>query len=247
VLISNNTVRNIDSTVYQGEAIVVDPSATNISIIGNSVIAAKIGIVCESNNSVIALNRVVDTVTRGIFAGGANTKVVDNILVNLGTDGIYASGTNLQITGNHIATALGAGIDYASSTANAGWNTFTAVTTGPETNATNVIYQGLTQAAWSNVTGSRAANVVYQNTSGRRKKVAIVCLGVANGTLSTSAQSSTVVGMSSPVTVSLIDLVENTAGGRQWAGTHSFEVPPFYFYRLNFNTGTMSSWAELDL
>jgi len=247
VLISNNTIRNIDSTVYQGEAITVDPSATNISIIGNSVINAKVGISCVSNNSVIALNRVVDSTGRGIFAGGAGTKVIDNLLVNLGTDGIYASGTTMQITGNHIDTALGAGIDYASSTANAGWNTFSTVTTGPETNAENVTYQGLSIAAWTDVTGSRTATTVYQNTSGRRRKVAIVCLGVASGTLSTSVQFSTVVGMANPVTVSLIDLVENTAGGRQWADTHNFEVPPFYFYRLNFNTGTLSSWAELDL
>lgn len=247
VLISNNTVRNISSTLFSGDGITADPSAANITVIGNSLQSVKRGIVATSDNSIIALNRVdTTTATRGIYAGGANTKVLDNIIISAATDGIYVSGTNVEVFGNHISIALANGIDYASSSGRAGWNTFSTISASNEANTGTIVFQGLEAGTWTTVTGSRVAATVYQNTTGKRMRVSVTCLGVANGTLSCSAQVDTVVGMGTAITVDNIGFVENATGGNQWFGNLKFEVPPYQYYRANFNTGTVLAWVEMS-
>lgn len=247
IKISGNTVRNIDSTVLPGDGISDYPAAEGVSVIDNTVDTAKRGIAIVSQKAVIALNRVNNSKeSRGIYAGGANMKVLYNVIQNSATDGIYTAGEAIQVFGNHIETTGGNGIDYASVSARAGWNTFGGIGAAAETNNGAVLYQGLEAGVWTDVTGIRIAGTVYKNTIGKRLKVQIICDGAAGTTLDSTVQVDTVVGLGTAITVSRIGFLLNAGGAVKWTGTHSVEIPPGHYYRLNLNVGTMFAWAELD-
>jgi Pectate lyase superfamily protein/Periplasmic copper-binding protein (NosD) len=246
VTISNNIIRNISSTVYQGEGIVIDPSASNISVLGNSLQSTKIGISCVSNNSIISNNRINgSTAGVGIYAGGVNTQITGNVVNTSVTDGIYASGTNIVVTGNSINGTGAYGINYVSSTGARGWNNFSSIGSSNEFGGAYVLNQGLLASSWTNVTSSRVGGTVYQNTTPSRMKVQITVAGATSGTLDTRVGVDTVNTMASAVEVSFVQVLQNAAAGTNWIGTHSFEVPPNAFYRLTLTVGTITKWCEL--
>lgn len=246
VTISNNIVRNVDSSLYQAEGIVVDPSAVDISILGNSLQFCKIGISCVSNYSIISNNRINNSTSSvGIFSGGSNTQVTGNVVSTSNTDGIYISGTNVVVTGNAINGTGAYGINYALSSGARGWNNFSAIGSSNEFGGANVLNQGLLPSSWTNVTSSRAGGTVYQNTAPSRMKVQITVAGVVSSTLDTRVGVDTVNTMVSAVEVSFAQVQQNAAAGTNWIGTHSFEVPPNAYYRLTLTVGTIVTWSEL--
>jgi hypothetical protein len=94
--------------------------------------------------------------------------------------------------------------------------------------------------------GTRVAGTIYQNTSGKLRKVNVVVAGTADGQLSGSIQIGTASDLAGASTVGQFNIYVNATGGNSHTMSSFVEVPNGYYYRLNFNTGTLSNWFELD-
>ena len=89
---------------------------------------------------------------------------------------------------------------------------------------------------WQSLTGSRALNTTYQNTTGRPISVSVVTQPGNNNT--TSFEVSPNSNMSSSVVISRQRDIDGLT-------TDSGIIPNSIYYRLNLGSGFMSSWAEL--
>ena len=85
---------------------------------------------------------------------------------------------------------------------------------------------------WQDVTGSRAQNTSYQNTTGRPIQLAVLNRGSGGTRFQVSSNNAT-----------WIDVAYATSGGFQY--NTSFVVPNGWYYRANTTTMTIDSWAEL--
>ena len=89
---------------------------------------------------------------------------------------------------------------------------------------------------WQSLTGSRALNTTYQNTTGRPISVSVVTQ--PGGDQSSSFEVSANSDMSSSVVISRQRDVNGPT-------TDSGIIPNSIYYRLNLGNGFISSWAEL--
>lgn len=86
---------------------------------------------------------------------------------------------------------------------------------------------------WQNLTGSRAANTTYQNTTGKAIEVKIVSTNVTGTvTFSTGATAGTLE----------VRTQTGTGGGTAIVHTNGCIVPPGWFYSYS---GTIDRWSEL--
>lgn len=92
VRISGNIISDITNAGgLLGDAVFVDPSATDIEVTLNKVRNVFRGIACSSPNSVVALNTVRDTVDRGIFVDGAGSLISGNKTVRCAAGNYYGT------------------------------------------------------------------------------------------------------------------------------------------------------------
>jgi hypothetical protein len=89
---------------------------------------------------------------------------------------------------------------------------------------------------WQSLTGSRALNTTYQNTTGRPISVSVVTQPGGNQTSSFEVSPNS--DMSSSVVISRQRDIDGLT-------TDSGIVPNSIYYRLNLGNGFISSWAEL--
>ena len=104
---------------------------------------------------------------------------------------------------------------------------------------------GLETGTWSDVTGSRAITTVYQNTSGKKRRVA-----ASIEAASTERQNVRFdVGSANPPTlVAGRNFHESGSAGNNQTAPFSVEIPNNWYYRVVAVSGvpTVSSWLELD-
>lgn len=97
--IHNNTIKNITrnpSGTPNGDGIFVDPSASDISIVGNQIRNVYRGIGCDSSNNVSIIANTIDTtIDRGLFASGAGSFISSNNITNAAGGAMYL-GTTLS-------------------------------------------------------------------------------------------------------------------------------------------------------
>lgn len=94
--------------------------------------------------------------------------------------------------------------------------------------------------------GTRVAATIYQNTSGKLRKLNIVASGGVAGVLSGSIQVGTAADLAGALSLGQFNINSNANGGTSHTVSCFVEVPNGHYYRLNFNTGTLSNWFELD-
>ena len=99
---------------------------------------------------------------------------------------------------------------------------------------------------WSDVTSSRALATVYQNTSGKKRRISVYLQGAAADEAGITIQ----VQSANPPTVEIAVNRNNSLAGagvshQAWAAT---EVPNNHYYRVNRDIGTetLNKWFELD-
>lgn len=91
--------------------------------------------------------------------------------------------------------------------------------------------------------GTRVATTIYQNTSGRKRRVSIVVIGA--GAAPSILNYAINVGAASPPTLTIVDnRVQDATGVPRM--TAYVEVPNQHFYQLAITTGTLNDWHELD-
>lgn len=110
--------------------------------------------------------------------------------------------------------------------------------------AANPVWAAATETGtWAAVTGSRSAGTVFQNTSGRKRRVAIYCTGAAGGKIYFDVG----VGSADPPTLTIfVHRVDVNAAASDHLGSVCFEVPNNWYYVLNVTTGSMTAWHELE-
>jgi len=142
-------------------------------------------------------------------------------------DGV-TSAIQTQIDGKAANTTL------AESTWETGTSTTETIVSPAKVRASAIAAIG--DQTWQSVTGSRAINTTYQNTTGRPIHLAIVAFG-AGGNL-TKIEVSTASNMSGAITLDT-DIDNNNNFGLQGL------IPDNSYYRLTSANGGFTSWAEL--
>lgn len=97
---------------------------------------------------------------------------------------------------------------------------------------------------WSNVTASRAITTIYQNTSGKKRRVKIVMQAAG----AVAAFGSYVdCGSVNPPVEAIDRIVVDSNAGSNRRHTHTFEVPNNWYYRVtNLSDASVLIWYELD-
>jgi len=99
ITISGNHIKNVTSTTLLGDGIFVDPSATDVAIIGNHITSVKRGIGCSALDVLIVGNYVDTSAGRTIYADGAGSAVYGNRTKN-------GAGTTNELGDNYYGTTL---------------------------------------------------------------------------------------------------------------------------------------------
>lgn len=100
----------------------------------------------------------------------------------------------------------------------------------------------LESGTWSDVSGSRALDTIYQNTGGKKRRV-IVTVDLESGASDTAVIYT---GSASPPT--LVTTQAKIYGAGNSYVPISFEVPNNWYYKAAIDTGTPTKigWVELD-
>lgn len=96
VLIGSNTILNITragSGTPNGDGVFVDPSATNVRVMQNTIRNVYRGVGASNPNCIVIGNNVDTTLDRGIFCSGAGSIVANNKVINT-TGSKYYLGSN---------------------------------------------------------------------------------------------------------------------------------------------------------
>ena len=99
----------------------------------------------------------------------------------------------------------------------------------------------------SDVTASRSAGTVYQNTSGKKRRVFARASGATNGPLNNILAY--VDSFDPPTTIrSGMRILVNAVGvGATHLGQIAIEVPRGHYYKVEVGSGdSLTSWMELD-
>ena len=102
---------------------------------------------------------------------------------------------------------------------------------------------GLEIGTWADVSGSRALDTSYRNTSGRKRRVSIY-MSYANA----DTRASLLVGAADPPTVVVQHGGQAAASGATLYMPFFTEVPSNHYYRVATATGTPAivAWSEMD-
>ncbi|HEV8459024.1 MAG TPA: hypothetical protein VGR44_12090 [Methylomirabilota bacterium] len=97
---------------------------------------------------------------------------------------------------------------------------------------------------WTDQTASRVAGTIYQNTSGRKRRVSIIVTGATAGQVLSLLE----VGSASPPTIGIQrwEIRVNAGAGAAHVVTLYTEIPRAWFYRLTVTTGSLTKWSEMD-
>ena len=157
------------------------------------------------------------------YLDGSNWEILDNTQV------VNTSGTQIGVLG-----------DQATSTWQTGTGTTESLVSPAKVaaSATEVVgdYALGVGQTWQSLTGSRALNTTYQNTTGRPISVSVVTQPGGNQTSSFEVSPNS--DMSSSVVISRQRDIDGLT-------TDSGIIPNNIYYRLNLGNGFISSWAEL--
>ena len=157
------------------------------------------------------------------YLDGSNWEILDNTQV------VNTSGTQIGVLG-----------DQATSTWQTGTGTTESLVSPAKVaaSATEVVgdYALGVGQTWQSLTGSRALNTTYQNTTGRPISVSVVTQ--PGGDQTSSFEVSPNSNMSSSVVISRQRDINGPT-------TDSGIIPNNIYYRLNLGSGFISTWAEL--
>jgi hypothetical protein len=137
------------------------------------------------------------------------------------------------------AAALGAKPQIRYNTADNTWE-------ASDNGTTFVDIAGSESGTWEDVTVSRSGGTVYQNLTGKKKRVAVIVTGSANAVL---AECFLEVESANPPTIQTTSVKVGVAasGGEAHKFGMYTEVPNNHYYRLTLGSGaSISEWHELN-
>lgn len=120
------------------------------------------------------------------------------------------------------------------------------VLTSNGTSWTSAAVSALETGTWGSP--GRALDTVYQNTSGRKRRVWLTCYGATGGGAGSYISMIVLTDSSNPPgTTRAVEAGDASSGaGRRWASIY-FEVPSGHYYKVVNDTGcTLAYWNELD-
>ena len=169
------------------------------------------------------------TALRSLYSDASGKVAASSITATeLSYLGGVTSAIQTQIDGKAANTTL------AESTWETGTSTTETIVSPAKVRASAIATIG--DQTWQSVTGSRAINTTYQNTTGRPIAIAVMAYG-AGGNL-TKIEVSTASNMSGAITLDT-DIDNNNNFGLQGL------IPNNSYYRLTSANGGFTSWAEL--
>jgi len=240
----------------QGQALAMGPNAggfadlewTNVAIaLPVSVASGGTGLTSGTSGGILGFtasgtlaSSAALTANALVLGGGAGA--TPTVLGSLGTTTTVLHG-NAAGAPSFGAVSLSADVTGNLPVANLNSGTGAGATTFWRGDATWATASSLETGVYVNETGVKVAGTIYQNTSGRKRRVYQNVEGAGSGKLSALVE----VGTASPPTIAIANLIiDVNAAAVNHSLPVSYEVPNNNYYRLTITTGSVTRWVEID-